>query len=76
MNVMKSHYPYLPPSKVVKLRIFREPLGHDQHRWCVEVVLSGRNYTEECWAFDTYTEAVTYLRDFAAEVAPHLLVVR
>jgi len=59
---------YIDPAEVTKLRIFHEPdpIGG---RWYLDGIDHRRpgwpNFTEACWTFDTWREAIGAMREFA-----------
>jgi hypothetical protein len=63
---------YVDPRTIKKLRIFWEPVGH-AHQWCIDGIDNTGGYTESCWSYDTFDEAVQSLTEFAKFHCPHLL---
>lgn len=45
----------------VKCRIFNGGLDRD---WCLDAVDATGNYSESCWSFDTFDQAVAALPEF------------
>lgn len=58
---------YILPAEVVAVRIFCEPLG-DGHQWAVDGIDRQGGYTESCWAFDRWADALAAVPAFMAEV--------
>lgn len=53
-------------TKPVKVRIFAEPLGLGprDHQWCIDGVDDDGNFTEACWSYDSFADAVSELSTF------------